>query len=84
MTILSYDKENEELECLLEFSNRNSVTFKFDTEGDKPDEIAESLVCMIKKISDKVEVHIAKHQTEGQAEVWTSLWLVHTSACPSV
>ena len=49
LTILSYDKENEELECLLEFSNRNSVTFKFDTEGDKPDEIAESLVCMIKK-----------------------------------
>ena len=37
LTILSYDKENEELECLLEFSNRNSVTFKFDTEGDKPE-----------------------------------------------
>ena len=50
LTILSCDKENEELECLLEFSNRNSVTFKFDTEGDKPDEIAESLVCMIKKL----------------------------------
>ena len=45
LTILSYDKENEEVECLLEFSNRNSVTFKFDTEGDKPEEIAESLVC---------------------------------------
>ena len=31
---------------MYEFSNRNSVTFKFDTEGDKPDGIAESLVCM--------------------------------------
>ena len=44
LTILSYDGENQELECLLEFSNRNSVTFKFDTDGDKPAEIADSLV----------------------------------------
>ena len=47
LTILSYELENQELECLLEVSNRNSVSFKFDTEGDKPDEIAESLVCAV-------------------------------------
>ena len=47
LTILSYELENQELECLLEVSNRNSVTFKFDTEGDKPEEIAESLVCVV-------------------------------------
>ncbi|XP_053377152.1 serine/threonine-protein kinase WNK1-like isoform X2 [Mercenaria mercenaria] len=42
LTVLSF--EDDEVECLLELPNRNAVTFKFDLEGDKPDEIAESLV----------------------------------------
>ncbi|XP_060562114.1 uncharacterized protein LOC132721760 isoform X3 [Ruditapes philippinarum] len=42
LTVLSV--VDEEVECLLELPNRNAVTFKFDLEGDKPDEIAESLV----------------------------------------
>lgn len=42
LTVLSL--EADEIECLLELPNRNAVTFKFDLEGDKPGEIAESLV----------------------------------------
>ncbi|KAL4226451.1 negative regulation of pancreatic juice secretion [Mactra antiquata] len=42
LTVLSF--EDDEVECLLELPNRNAVTFKFDLEGDKPDEISDSLV----------------------------------------
>nr|XP_022301692.1 serine/threonine-protein kinase WNK3-like isoform X3 [Crassostrea virginica] len=44
MTILSYEKETGEVECRLEISNKNTITFKFALENDKPQEIAESLV----------------------------------------
>ena len=44
LTILSYDEEEGELECRLELSNKNTVTFKFATAYDKPQEIADSLV----------------------------------------
>ncbi|XP_062611403.1 serine/threonine-protein kinase Wnk-like isoform X2 [Saccostrea cucullata] len=44
LTILSYEKEDGEVECRLEISNKNNITFKFSLENDKPQEIAESLV----------------------------------------
>lgn len=44
LTVLSYDEEEGELECRLELYNKNTVTFKFATAYDKPEEIAESLV----------------------------------------
>ncbi|XP_021370957.1 serine/threonine-protein kinase WNK-like isoform X3 [Mizuhopecten yessoensis] len=44
LTILSYEADDEEVECRLDLSNRNTVTFKFALENDKPNEIAESLV----------------------------------------
>lgn len=44
LTVLSYNEEDGELECRLELSNKNTVTFKFATQYDKPEEIAESLV----------------------------------------
>ncbi|XP_061187851.1 uncharacterized protein LOC133195890 isoform X2 [Saccostrea echinata] len=44
LTILSYEKEDGEVECRLEISNKNTITFKFSLENDKPQEIAESLV----------------------------------------
>lgn len=44
LTVLSYDEKEGELECRLELSNKNTVTFKFATMNDKPEEIAESLV----------------------------------------
>ena len=46
MTILSYEKETGEVECRLEISNKNTITFKFALENDKPQEIAESLVSL--------------------------------------
>ncbi|XP_067683898.1 serine/threonine-protein kinase WNK3-like isoform X2 [Haliotis asinina] len=42
-TILSVGADNE-VECRLELSNRNTVTFTFSLENDKPEEIAENLV----------------------------------------
>ncbi|XP_046330388.2 uncharacterized protein LOC124113935 isoform X3 [Haliotis rufescens] len=42
-TILSVAADNE-VECRLELSNRNTVTFTFSLENDKPEEIAENLV----------------------------------------
>ncbi|XP_076095741.1 uncharacterized protein LOC143066794 isoform X4 [Mytilus galloprovincialis] len=44
LTVLSYDEEEGEVECRLELYNKNTVTFKFATAYDKPEEIAESLV----------------------------------------
>lgn len=44
LTILSYENESGEVECRLEISNKNNITFKFSLENDKPQEIAESLV----------------------------------------
>lgn len=44
LTILSVVKETGEVECRLEISNKNTITFKFSLENDKPQEIAESLV----------------------------------------
>ncbi|XP_063436035.1 uncharacterized protein LOC134717170 isoform X2 [Mytilus trossulus] len=44
LTVLSYDEVEGELECRLELYNKNTVTFKFATAYDKPEEIAESLV----------------------------------------
>ncbi|XP_069101299.1 serine/threonine-protein kinase WNK-like isoform X2 [Argopecten irradians] len=44
LTILSYEADDEEVECRLDLANRNTVTFKFALENDKPTEIAESLV----------------------------------------
>ncbi|KAL3853406.1 hypothetical protein ACJMK2_016946 [Sinanodonta woodiana] len=44
LTILSYNESEREVETILELANKNSVTFKFDIEIDKPEEIAESLV----------------------------------------
>ncbi|KAK3579345.1 hypothetical protein CHS0354_029636 [Potamilus streckersoni] len=44
LTILSYKESEREVETILELANKNSVTFKFDIEIDKPEEIAESLV----------------------------------------
>lgn len=69
LTVLSF--EDDEVECLLELPNRNAVTFKFDLEGDKPDEISESLVSnnfqgcyrlyKMRKISSKNLKSIAKY-----------------------
>lgn len=44
LTILSVVKETGEVECRLEISNKNTITFKFSVDNDKPQEIAESLV----------------------------------------
>ena len=44
VTILSYEETEQEVECLLELSNRNNITFKFAVENDEPEEIAENLV----------------------------------------
>ncbi|KAL8604099.1 hypothetical protein ACOMHN_047311 [Nucella lapillus] len=41
--VLSYEEEGQEVECLLELSNRNTVTFRFAVENDEPEEIAENL-----------------------------------------
>ena len=46
LTVLSYNEDEGELECRLELANKNTVTFKFATAYDKPDEIADSLVSM--------------------------------------
>ncbi|XP_076447257.1 uncharacterized protein LOC143284474 isoform X2 [Babylonia areolata] len=43
LTVLSYEEEGQEVECLLELSNRNNVTFRFAVENDEPEEIAENL-----------------------------------------
>ncbi|KAH3880910.1 hypothetical protein DPMN_004832, partial [Dreissena polymorpha] len=42
LTIMSF--EGDEVECQLDLPNKNSVTFKFALEIDKPEEIADSLV----------------------------------------
>lgn len=47
LTVLSYEADDEEVECRLDLSNRNTVTFKFALENDKPTEIAESLVSFL-------------------------------------
>ena len=42
--ILSYEDDDQEVECRLELGLANSITFKFALENDEPDEIAENLV----------------------------------------
>ena len=44
--ILSYGDENREVECRLELSNTNTITFMFAPENDHPEEIAENLVSL--------------------------------------
>ena len=44
LTILSVEAEGQEVECRLDIANKNSVTYKFTLENDKPEEIAENLV----------------------------------------
>ncbi|KAL8611231.1 hypothetical protein ACOMHN_013662 [Nucella lapillus] len=43
VTILSFEEDDQEVECRLELSNRNTITFKFALENDEPEEIAENL-----------------------------------------
>lgn len=44
LTILSVEAEGQEVECRLDIANKNSVTYKFTLENDKPEEIADNLV----------------------------------------
>lgn len=47
LTILSVEAEGQEVECRLDIANKNSVTYKFTLENDKPEEIAENLVWLL-------------------------------------
>lgn len=44
VTVLNYQEVEQEVECRLELSNRNTITFKFAIQNDEPEEIAENLV----------------------------------------
>ena len=52
LTILGVEQKSDEVEvdCRLEMSNRNTVTFKFALENDKPEEIAENLVSFVVQV----------------------------------
>ncbi|CAI9722046.1 serine/threonine-protein kinase WNK1 [Octopus vulgaris] len=44
LTILGVDLAGQEVECKLDIANKNTVTYKFTLENDKPEEIADNLV----------------------------------------
>lgn len=44
VTVLSYEEADQEVECRLELSNKNTITFKFALKNDMPEEIADNLV----------------------------------------
>ncbi|XP_025108578.1 serine/threonine-protein kinase WNK1-like isoform X5 [Pomacea canaliculata] len=44
VTVLNYQEVEQEVECRLELSNRNTITFKFAIQNDEPEEIAENLM----------------------------------------
>ena len=44
VTVLRYEEADQEVECRLELSNRNTITFKFAIENDEPEEIVDNLV----------------------------------------
>ncbi|KAL5013195.1 hypothetical protein ScPMuIL_007465 [Solemya velum] len=44
LTILKYVEGEQEVECRLELSNKNTVTFSFALENDKPEEIVQNLM----------------------------------------
>ena len=41
VTVLRYEEADQEVECRLELSNRNTITFKFAIENDEPEEIVD-------------------------------------------
>lgn len=70
LTILSYENESGEVECRLEISNKNNITFKFSLENDKPQEIAESLVrCQCYRIKENMWRVINEVRKRGERKL---------------